>query len=265
MDTKIAQTAIIYNKQNLAAVIAAAIALTNNPDSQAYDVGQLVSDEHDNYFWIGVEPRKNIAEFYHRTRMKQHTVIVEPAPVEPLAIQLHPFKTKYPEIEEKKEDIFGFHPTLIGLTCRELLLANEEYCKLDFQVSHFYEKSLEIEYLALVYVNLQAAEQAIINGTPYQVKATTDKDIKNYLHDIQKVKTSFNYGYKHTKVQDGSKVRIAVHTSNSDFSFHLALRLTRLVHRNFLNMTMGMSGVIAYTNMRHIVFDEEYGRPLVLN
>ncbi len=266
MDTIISQSAIIYNKQNMASVISAAVLLNELPDASAFDVGQLINDEHMCFIWVGVDPVKNIKEFYQRTKYKQHVIIVEPEPVKPLMIQLNPFKTKFPEMEDSEDEVKVHELSLLGLTCKEYNLNSKEYEKLDFHIKRFYNKDAEIESLAYVYTNLQEAERSIASNLPFVVKGISGNDIHNYLFEIKHVKTKLTNSYRQTTVMDGEKPRNAFHTCISDSSYHLALRLVRLSHKNFLNTTLGMSGMIAYTNLRHLVLGDQFGQPpLILN
>ena len=112
-------TTIIYNKLNLSAVIAAAIVMTEMNVTNVSDVSQLVDDEFDTYIWIGVNPKKNIGEFYFRTKSKEHIIITEAErPISALEI-LNPFmKIQRPEVGDDDHCALSFKPTLIDLVCK---------------------------------------------------------------------------------------------------------------------------------------------------
>ena len=259
-------TVIIYNKMNMTAVIAAAICMKEMPDAIALDVTQLVPDDCENYFWIGVDPKENVIDFWQRVKTKNHVVLIDDAPLKPLFIQLNPFKTKFPEQELiDNSDHLKHKVTLIKKAVDHFELKDELFSKLDFHVARFYDKCIEVEFLTFVYMNLLEAQNCLDSKMEFKIQITTDKDIERYLNDVKIVKSKFANSHMHTTVLDGEKVRHVLQTAFSDFNVHLALRLSKLVHMNFLNMTMGMSGAVAYTNMRHIVFEKNVSRPLVLN
>lgn len=266
MDTVFTNTTIIYNKQNLSAVIATAILMSELHGVDVVDVSQLVNTDSDSFIWVGVDPKKHIDHFMFSTRHKEHIVITEEERSVSVMEILSPFNRKPAlEVGEDHGDHMAVKPTLIDLVCKRFGLDNEDYKKLDFHTARFYERKTEIEYLAFVYANLLEAAKCIAKNNNFSMKNTTAADVHQYLLDIKAVKSNFTSNYQQATVQDGNTVKNAIHTSISDSSIHLVLRLTRLVHRNFLNMSMGMSGAIAYTNMRDIKFDITMGRPLILN
>lgn len=265
METKSPEIAIIYNRLNLSAVIATAIIKNSFEGAKVYDVSVLVPTDSEHYIWVGVDPKRNIAEFFSTVSSKQHDFVLEPEPIKPLRIQLNPFKTQYPELEDtKNEEGIHIKSSLIKSACEVFGIKDEGYDKLDFHVARFHDRGTEIEYLAYVYANLKHAERCIVDGIMFTPKTGVD-EIEIYMRDIKRVRNVFHTGYRQTTLMAGEKVLPVVHTSISDSSFHLALRLMRLAHSNFINMTMGMSGAIAYTNVRNPVFESNVERPLVLN
>jgi len=239
------------------------------PAARAFDITQLAPTDSLHYIWVGIDPRTNFMEFYSKISSQRHTFIIDEGPVQPLRLQLHPFKTKFPEMEEPKEgeceaDLPVVVKSLVTKVCDEFVYDAPGYRKLGFKVSHFYDKKTEVDDIIFVYTNAKQADWCIAHRVAFQVNDAISKDQRDgYMNDVKRVKGIFDRGYRHDTFVDGAKVRTAVHTSISDVSFHLALRLIRLVHQNFVNMTMGMSGPIAYTNMRHIVFDPKVQRPII--
>lgn len=267
IDTQIKQDyVIVYNKMNLAAVIATAICLNELPGAIALDVAQVVPSDSKEYIWIGIDPKVNVPAFWHHVKNQEHTVLIDNVATKPLSIQLNPFKTKFPEEETSDNpDLVSERTSIVLKACEYLCLKDEIYKKLDFQISRFYDRGTELEYLAFVYCNLLDAQIAIDNSSGFTVRDANAIDVTRYLSDIKRVKSKFNNAYVITKVIDGDNVKAVLQTAFSDFTIHLALRLSKLVRRNFLNMTMGLSGAIAYTNMRYIVFDDTVSKPMVLN
>lgn len=269
MNTISPEVAVIYNRLNMDAVIATAIMLKERPDARAFDITQLAPTDSMRYVWIGIDPRVAFKEFYFKVSSRVHTFIIDDGPIQPLKLQLHPFKTRFPEMKEPKEgeneaDLPEVVKSLVSKLCEEFAYDAPGYRKLGFKVSHFLDKKTEIEDVIFVYTNARIADWCIAHCEPFQINDAISKEQRGiYMNEVKRVKGIFDRGYRHGRFVDGTKVRMAVHTSISDVSFHLALRLIRLAHKNFVNMTMGLSGPIAYTNMRHLVFDTKNQHPII--
>lgn len=262
-------TAIIYNRLNSEALLATAILMAEfTEDVCAYDVTQLVEEKAAQYVWIGVDPRANFEEFLFKTKDKEHRIFVSKEEKKAYtATKLFNFWTKKQvEVEESSDgtDVV-FRNTLIHDVCQAFGLTNEDYVKLDFHMARFHKKMTEIEYLAFIYANLVEADIALTNSVAYRVKSVTTTDIADYLDNVKRVKSRLESRYAHAVCQDGEVVKKALHTSFHGFEFHLALRIMKLAHKNFLNTSMGMSGAILYSNMRYLHIANQGKKPMLLN
>lgn len=264
-------TALIYNRLSSQSVLAAAMyqntLLQDGTESFAvYDIAQLVPDDAQNFVWIGIDPKTNASAFFAKVSDKKHTILVNEDRTKPSAIQLHPFKTRYEAEEEIDNSDHLFYPeTLVMAVVKTLGLNEDEFRGLDFHMSRFYKADADIKYLAFIYSNIYLAQQALNNETVFNVKPWTQSDTESYLKDIRSIKEKLKNSHIHTVARNGEKVCPTVQLAISDFSIHLAVRVTLLAHQYFLNMSSGLSGNIAYTNMRHIVFDKKLPVPLIVN
>ncbi len=266
--TNTPNTVLVYNKQNMCSVLAAAMVhgqIAEEQSTAILDVTQLVPDDAQRYIWIGVDPRESFKEFYRKISGKNNTIINDPGPAKPLPFQFNPFKTRFPKEEPVEEGMEDVASTLIHKAGKAFGFDEELYMKLNFHASRFYGMDAEIEHLAYVYKNLLNAETAIHRKTRFVPKEVLQEDVERYMHDTRLVASTYTNSSLKVKVLDGERVKEAVQTTFSDFRVHLALRISRAAHSNFLNLSMGLSGVIAYSNMRHLIFDKQYGEPVVLN
>lgn len=261
-------TAVIYNRLNSEALLATAILMTEfSEDIKAYDVTQLVEQEADQYIWVGVDPKVNFEEFSFKTKDKTHHVFIskEEKKLTDWKRSLNPWAKKVQEFENDDGTDVKFRNTLVHDVCQAFGLSNEDYVKLDFHLARFHKKMTEIEYLAFVYANLVEAEITLSNGTPFRVKSVTATDIADYLNSIKRIKTRLETRHMHAVCQDGDITKKAIKTSFSGFEFHLALRVMRLAHKNYINTSMGMSGAILYSNMRYLQVTNQGDKPMLLN
>lgn len=273
METQSPVTAIVYNRLNIEAVIATAMILSVTPEAQAFDVTQDAPLGSNTYYWVGVDP-STVPGFYQTLHGREHKVFVTEAPIRPLNFQLNPFKTKFPPLpEETHDDFVNRAPGIIDKVIEAFELQDPMCQTLAFHAAHFYDRdnhyataSDQMQWLAYVYKNVRHAEHCIQDHEDFEVQHFVHSDTERYFNDIRKVKNVFSSAYRHVSVTDGNVVRKAVQTSISDpHVFHLAKRLALLVHTNFINSTMGLSGPIVYSNMRHVQMDRLYGSPLLLN
>ena len=267
---KATDVVLVYNKLSAAAVLAAAlyqnVLLQDGTETfTLYDISQLVPDDAKRYVWIGLDPKANANGFFVKVADKKHEVFVIEDRTKPAALQFHPFKTRYEsETEIDNSDYLYYPETLVLSVVKALDLDENEFRGLDFHLSRFHLVDADIEFLAFVYANIYEAQKALNDRKIYNIKPRTSDDVEVYLEGIRAAKERLKNAHMHTVVQNGERTCPAVKLAISDFGIHLAIRLTLLTHRNFVNMSMGLSGNIAYTNMRHIVFDKKLPIPLIV-
>jgi hypothetical protein len=263
----ITSTTVIYNRLNYDAVIAAAIVKKNAEDVTVIDISQDIPEGCDKYIWLGVEPSYHNGSFMKRHLMKEHIVITDNGDGGTVATISETGSKKSLVIKTSKEDedTLAVKRTLIDRVCEQFALFNEEYVKISFHVSRFHNKDTEIEYLALVYTNIVEADKCLSGHGDYSVKNCTSSDIERYMTDIRTAKFAFNKNYRKAVVKTDNGFPMAIHTTMNDFGYHLALRLIKLVHTYFLNITVGLNGVQAYTNVSGLQLDQFVSDHRLLN
>lgn len=274
METKSPNVAIIYNRFNLEAVLAAAMIKTAVPGAQAYDATQDAPLKSVIYFWVGVDPSK-VDGFYEKLHSREHKVFVDEGPIRPTGLQLNPFKTKFPDLpEETQDDFVKKGPSIIDKVIEHFDLSNHEsYAALAFHAGHFYDRENQykdvdeqVKFLGFVHTNVLHAEECIANCKPFELLVPISQQVEAYTDAIRKVSSVLSNSYRKITVVDGTKTRNAIQTCVSDpVIYRLVKRLCLLSHSYYVNMTMGLSGPILYSNMRHIKIDQIYGSPLLLN
>lgn len=267
-----AECTVVYNRLNHESVLAAAILMSQIVNAQAVDVSQLIYDGSTEYIWIGIEPVPGLGSFHDTSAHITHTVILDRNPqinavskVRRVMSVLGPFGKDKEHFAEESDCDLGVKRTLIDKVCEHFEIEGQEFQKVAFHAANFHKRDAELPWLAFVYNNLIIAEQALKTGQPYIVDHSSDSVVDKYKQAVEVAKRNFTNCYKEVKVQDGGKVKTALFTTMNDFGFHVALRLIRLSHTNFLNLTMGLSGTIAYSNMQGVKFEDRGESPLLLN
>lgn len=264
---------VVYNRLNHESLLAAAILVAEVVEVEAVDISQLIHDDSEEYVWIGIEPITSYGSFRDASGEKTHTVILgDNSKVNAVSkvSRLAVFSGLYTnEQEHLTEDDFdcdaGIRRTLIDKVCEHFEIDAPEYRKLALHASKFHDKKAELEYLAFVYKNLKEADRCLYDNEKFKVQEVTQTDVDLYLADMQKAKKNFRNRYQELRVQDGGKVRNAIYTTMNDFGYHLSLRLIRLAHENYLNLSMGLSGTIAFSNMRQVRFEDANTTPILMN
>lgn len=260
-------TTVIYNRLNYDAVIAAAIVKKHVEDVTVIDISQDIPEGCDKYIWLGVEPSYHNGSFMRRNSLKEHVVIVDNGEGGTVATISAEGSKKSLTIKTTREDedTLSVKRTLIDRVCEQFALWNEDYTKISFHVSRFHAKDTEIEYLAFVYKNIIEADRCLNSTNQYQVKVCTESDIEKYMTDVRTAKFTFNKNYRKTVVKTDNGFPIVLHTSMNDFGYHLALRTIKLAHKYFLNITVGLNGVQAYTNVSGLQLDQFVSDHRLLN
>lgn len=269
----IGNTSLIYNSMNYDAVLAAAILRHKFPGIEVVDVAKQVPHDSETYVWIGVEPNAQNMYYYDLGKTKKHVVFLN-RPDNVVASKksgvdftvLGPSHESYESMFEEDElPDPQFPPTLIDKVCTFYGIDKTDYWKLSMGVSMFHRRSTELEILAYVYHNLKEANQSLASHEPFYIKQVQGEEIKDYLEEARIIKKNLVNNYKLIPILDGDRVRMAVYTTINDFSIHLALRLIKLAHHNFMNMSLGLNGQIAYTNLIEPGFDKNVDKPLVIH
>lgn len=263
---------VVYNRLNHEAVLATAILISHLEDARAIDVSQRVEDMSQEYIWIGVEPVTKTGGIHSNIINKNHVVIVDGNPevnattkVKKTFMMLGNYiKRKEHRTEESNCDL-GLRRTLIHRVCEHFDIQDDIYQSLAFHAAKFHDKTTSLQHLAFVYRNIMLAEECLLTGKAFKAQYPQAGDIQQYMQAAQLAKKGFDQSYRQIVVQNGTRVCSALYTTISDSRYHLALRLIKLSQQNFLNMTLGMSGSIAYSNMRQLRFDKDQNPPILLN
>lgn len=264
---------VVYNRLNYESVLAAAILCAEVVEAEAVDVSQLIHDDSQEYVWIGCEPITSFGSFRDTGAQKTHTVFLGDnsrlnavSKVSRLAM----FSGMYSQEEEHHsanefDCDAGIRRTLIDKVCEHFEIDVPEYRKLALHASKFHDKTAELEYLAFVYKNIKHADKCLYEVEKFKVQEAGQADIDAYMQDMNAVKRNFRNRYQELKVQDGDRVRNAIYTTMNDFGYHLSLRLIKLAHAYYLNVSMGLSGTIAFSNMRRVKFEDAQTTPILMN
>lgn len=270
---------VVYNHLNYDAVIAAGVikAEMMGRDGLSFvDISQTVDPDGDTYYWVGVDPQNTHESLYIATmsqpRIIEHIVFLDSdirAHRNEDAIKTPWWKFFSKEmvdvIEEEDDHDVPVKDSLITKVCAYFRYSDENWKRLGFHASRFHHPQTELEYLAYIYANLVSAHDALTRDGVYVHQDFIAKHIDIYLDDIKKAKQTFTSSHRRSRVLDGKVEKTAIYTTNSDFSYHLKLRLIRLSNFDFMNIITGMVGMIAYTNMRHVVYDKHQNNMHVIH
>lgn len=271
------KTVIIYNQFNHDAVVAAAIAASFYPNAVALDFGKHVKDDYDQYIWIGVTPIKmNIKN----SKSSKHTVFLDRTydgkikkikdftdsdfmAEAPLA-QNENVSEEMSSLEVVVDDT-RHRDSLSEKVCAALNVTDPLMRKLAFHVSGFHSKKTEVEYLAFIYYNLFEASNCILTGDKFVARDTTKEDVAKYMVQARIIAKLLKDSYYPARVLDGGFSKLVAYTVFSDFNFHLALRMVKMAHESFINISMGINGLIIYTNLQDTSMIRVENTPTVLN
>lgn len=266
--TSFSKTIVVYNSLNHDSLLAAAIFKTECLDSHAVNINRIIPDDRDLYVWIGVEPT---AIGFALNKKAEHVVISDIynknagySNRDPKTGNLT--SNKHP-LSFKNEFFLETHKTisLCERVCDIFEFRNENYHKLGLHATNFHERETEKEFLVFIYVNLVRAEQSLVTGLPFTVSEANADDERHYFETVEKIKKDFPSIYRLETMydQEGSRRQVVCTTMN-DFSFHIALRMIRLVHKNFANTVYGMNGLFVYTNLDNIKFAKIEDHPSIV-
>lgn len=263
---------IVYNRLNHEAVLAAAILASKLENTKCVDIAQRIDDDSDQYIWIGIEPVPGIGSFHETINNKTHVVIVNGlhsinavTKVKKAFMIFGRYTSEEKHISEEEMCDVGVRRTLIDRACEYFNIQESDFDRLAFHASKFHDRKAELEYLAFVHKNVKQAERCLIAGEHFQVMYPNQGDVESYLSEMSRIKKSFSTGYQEITVLDGDRTRSALYTTISDSSYHLALRLIKLSHVNYLNLSMGLCGPIAFSNMKRLKFTQDQQQPILLN
>lgn len=250
--------AVIYNQFSYNALLAAAIIKTELEDVSVYDLSTIVEPKHDTYIWVGVEkPLLNwgtdathvilidntlISSHFKKTRFE--------AFIEKLVFtKANPNETIIPDIVET--DGLEFRKlTLIDKVCNTFGIPIKKYQKLSHLAEMFHNKDADIKTLSFVYSSLLNAQETVIHNKPFTVPefdSPSNEDL--YLSASREVKGYLNKRYNIIKTRNHFKYETFIYTTCSEFNWHLALRLIKLSHKNFVNASIGANGSLVYGNV----------------
>jgi hypothetical protein len=266
------QYTIVYNRLNHEAVLAAAILVSQLQDARAVDISQRIEDTSMEYVWVGVEPIPGVGSFHENVTNKNHIVIINGSPeinavtkVKKAYMLLGSYVKEEEHLAEESDCDLGLRRTLIHRVCEYFNIESDTFESLAYHAAKFHDKTTSLKDLVFVYKNIMAAEECLLTGKVFQVQYAEPGDVQEYLQAAERTKKGFGQSYQEIVVQDGDMVRSVLYTTMSDSRYHLALRLIKLSHKNFLNMSLGLSGSIAYSNMRQLRFDKNQDQPILLN
>lgn len=270
------KTVIIYNQFNHDAVVAAAIAAAHYPNAVALDFGKHVKDDYDQYIWIGVSPMKvNVKN----SKSRKHTVFLNKTYDGKVGkvkdFSDSDFMADFPmeggvldNEDSLAQDVCidTFHrDSLCEKVCASLKVTDPLMRKLAFHVSGFHSKKTEAQYLAFIYFNLAEAHNCILTGDKFVVRETDKDDVAKYMAQARVSAKMLKDSYYPTKMVDGGFSKLVAYTAFSDFNFHLALRMVKLAHEKFINISMGINGLIVYTNLQDTSTIRVENTPVVVN
>lgn len=273
---------IVYNGLNHEALLTAAILKTelqsNIKTVCCVDVQKIIPRDGVNYIWLGVDPiispQMQSAHFF--TRNVKHIVIKETVDSEPsksiiqyykelpsvteFAIMLHTGQYSEHYNESKIEDTVDkfIDPILVPKfslmleALKQCGVNADKYQKLNYIASKFHEKTLSLSDSAWLYQELLIAQETIQFNRPFVTVAECLSQEQNYLEAIKEAKHSLNNSYYILKKERNGQMLKVFYTTYNDFTYHLALKLIRRVHPYFLNISTGLHGLVAYTNLDHI-------------
>ena len=242
-------TLVIYNSFSSEAVITAAI-LKYQLLATAVDVTKNPGMQYSRYIWVGVDPSADNGSFYDITSDREHIIINHE--VGEKSHQILGWLSRFFKKDGGEGEDDGYpviKTTLIDLACTALELDFEPYRKLAFKLGFFYDKDTSIEDLAFVYKNLLRAEATLETDDEFTVGQVTAADEAKYLEDVQGVKKGLRNNYSIGVIRGKNADKPVVYTAYSDFRYHLALRVIRLAHQNYVNICMGLGGVTTFSNL----------------
>lgn len=240
---------IIYNSFSAEAVLAAAL-LKHELACPALDATKSPCFTYDRYIWVGVDPSAVMSGLYDMTSDREHIVInheTQPKTNKVLSWINNLFHSK--EEEEEGDGFPVIKTTLLELACNALELNFAPYRRLAFKFSFFYAKDTSIEDLAFVYKNLLRAEATLETDEIFTVGFATPTDEAKYLEDAQSIKKGLRNNYSIGVIKGKHADKQVVYTAYSGFQYHLALRVIRLAHQNYVNVSMGLNGLTTYSNL----------------
>lgn len=251
-------TAIIYNQFNYKAVITAAIVANEVTIDAIYDLsGPIPVNEFDKVILVGLDTVRGQSDFYGFNKIQERVFISDldygDKKILPVEIQASAKDeaTNQALIRTLKDvdPILDGYPTMIEKAARALDFSMLDYNVLNLYINRFHDKSMDVEHLAFIYDNILKAEASLKSNTRFEVTTILNSDTKRYLDSVQVAKNNFNKSYQIAEVFDNKIKRRVMITTFMGTQYHLALRLIKLVHKNFMNICLGLNGPMVYTNL----------------
>jgi hypothetical protein len=236
------KTLVVYNKLNHESLIAAAILKSENPTFETVDIHGLIHEDFESYIWLGIDPDPSVNEIFHRLRDKQNEIIKEDFKETDYAV-------------ENRTDVAVRSTIIEKMMLSFDLDDNEVYKKISFHAGHFHDKKTEPEYLLYVYDTIQDAYESLVYGKPFTVESDTP-DIKEHMASyklaVERAKKALQGNYNSATTFHNNVKKNLFHTCIATQDFHLMLRMIKLSHENFINVTQGIHGTILFTNLHNL-------------
>lgn len=233
---------VIYNRHAMESVLAAAIIKSKYPYVQVFEANLLIPGDADKYYWLGVLPSQgvfNTKETWNAT----HLVSTPGYPTREFTMKMG--RGMYRDLIA---DTIEYHANSAGRFLDYLRINEEKYLGLVDSVHMFYDKNMDLDMLAFIYMNLKNALSFLENGGEFKVEPQSKDQVKEYLEHVKRAKLEVknNYAIKEVSIK-GKHSHVFITCNVKDF--WLVRRLSGFVYDTFVNTSMMLRGPSVHSNI----------------